>query len=117
MGHLPGLASIHLDRIVFHDLAAANKRYEAFSDKQARNRIANADKVTTKDVFYFLQNGRDLETGEAFTLPELVSESSLLILGGMHYFFFFLASLLIFIHFQCLWCYSLEFTEVLVKNG
>lgn len=85
MGHMQGLASLHLDKIIFRDLAAANKRYEAFSDKQALERIANADKVTTRDVFYFLQKGRDPETGEAFTLPELVSESSLLILGGMHH--------------------------------
>lgn len=81
---MQGLASLHLDSIVFRDLATANKRYEEFSRKQASERIANADKVTTKDVFYFLQKGRDPETGEIFTLPELISESSLLILGGMH---------------------------------
>lgn len=82
---MQGLASLHLDKIIFRDLAIANDRYKAFSDKQASERIANADKVTVKDVFYFLQKGRDPETGEAFTLPELVSESSLLIVGGMHH--------------------------------
>ncbi len=85
MGHMQGLASLHLDKIIFRDLAVANNRYKAFSDKQAKERIENADKVTVKDVFYFLRNGRDSETGEAFTLPELVSESSLLIVAGMHH--------------------------------
>ena len=82
MGHMQGLASLHLDRIIFRDLAAANERYEAFSKRQASERIANENRVKTRDVFHFLQEGRDPETGEAFTLPELVSESSLLIVGG-----------------------------------
>ena len=81
---MQGLASLHLDKIIFRDLAAANKRYEAFSDKQASERIANADKIKTRDIFSFLQKGQDPETGEAFSLPELISESSLLILGGTH---------------------------------
>jgi cytochrome P450 len=81
---MQGLASLHLDDIIFRDLAKANARYEAFSKKQADHRIARGDKVTTKDVFYFLQKGRDPETGEGFTLHELVAEASLLILGGKH---------------------------------
>ena len=89
MGHMQGLASLHLDKIIFRDLAAANKRYEAFSDKQASERIANADKIKTRDVFSFLQRGQDPETGEKFSPPELISESSLLILGGTKFKFSF----------------------------
>ena len=82
MGHMQGLARLHLDKILFRDLAAANARYEAFSKMQADHRIAKGDQVTVKDVFHFLQKGKDPETGEGFTLNELVAEASLLILGG-----------------------------------
>ena len=78
---MQGLAKLQMDRIIFPHLVAANHRYEAFSASQASKRIANKDK-STRDVFYFLENGRDPETGEAFTLSELVSEASLLIVGG-----------------------------------
>lgn len=76
------IAALQLDKVLFRDLARANARYEAFSKKQADERILKGDKLDTKDVFYFLQKGTDPETGEGFTLHELVSEASLLILGG-----------------------------------
>jgi hypothetical protein len=38
--------------------------------------------VKVKDVFYFLQKGRDPETGAGFTPDALIAEASLLILGG-----------------------------------
>lgn len=79
---MQGLAALQLDKIIFRDLVKANARYEAFSKKQADERIAKGDKIDTKDVFYFLQKGKDPETGEGFTLHELVAEASLLILGG-----------------------------------
>ncbi|MCJ1261249.1 hypothetical protein MMC22_001113 [Lobaria immixta] len=82
IGHMQIIAALQLDKILFRDLARANARYEAFSKKQADERILKGDKLDTKDVFYFLQKGTDPETGEGFTLHELVSEASLLILGG-----------------------------------
>lgn len=84
MGHMQGLASLHLDKTIFRSLAATNKRYEAFSGQQASKRIANSDNITTRDVFSFLEKSQDPETGEKLSLPELISESSLLILGGSH---------------------------------
>lgn len=79
---MQGIAALQLDKILFRDLARANARYEAFSKKQADERILKGDKLDTKDVFYFLRKGTDPNTGEGFTLQELVSEASLLILGG-----------------------------------
>lgn len=79
---MQGIAALQLDKILFRDLARANARYEAFSKKQADERILKGDKLDTKDVFYFLEKGTDPNTGEGFTLQELVSEASLLILGG-----------------------------------
>ena len=79
---MQGLATLQLDRILFRDLAAANARYEAFSKHQADERIAKGESLDAKDVFYFLQKGKHPETGEGFTLHELVAEASLLILGG-----------------------------------
>ncbi|KAI4163206.1 MAG: hypothetical protein LQ342_003139 [Letrouitia transgressa] len=48
----------------------------------ASPRIAKADNVESKDIFYFLQNGKNAETGERFTVPKLVSEAALLIGAG-----------------------------------
>ena len=79
---MQGLASLQLDKVLFRSLAAANARYEAFSKEQADHRIAKGDDVKVKDVFYFLQKGKDPETGQGFTMDELVAEASLLILGG-----------------------------------
>ena len=78
---MQGLASFHADNLFFRDLAAANVQYKTFSKKQADDRIAKGDKINTKDVFYFLEKSRDRETGEGFTLDELVAEAGLLILG------------------------------------
>lgn len=101
---MQGIAALQLDKILFRDLATANARYEAFSKKQADERILKGDKLETKDVFYFLQKGRDPETGEGFTLHELVSEASLLILGGkltrLHLIFFDLHLILTAIRVQ-----------------
>lgn len=82
LGHMQWLASLNLDKIFFRKLAAANDRYEAFSREMAFERMAKGDNVKVKDVFYFLQKGRDPVTGAGFTQDELIAEASLLILGG-----------------------------------
>lgn len=82
IGHMQGIAALQLDKILFRDLARANARYEAFSKKQADECILKGNKLETKDVFYFLQRGTDPDTGKGFTLHELVSEASLLIIAG-----------------------------------
>lgn len=79
---MQGIAALQLDKILFRDLARANARYEAFSKKQADECILKGNKLETKDVFYFLQRGTDPDTGKGFTLHELVSEASLLIIAG-----------------------------------
>ena len=82
MGHMQGLAHLHLDRLLFRDLADANERYQAFGRQQVASRITKGDKIETKDYFYFLETGTDPKTGEQFTLDELVSEAALLIGAG-----------------------------------
>ncbi|MCJ1364638.1 hypothetical protein MMC16_003752 [Acarospora aff. strigata] len=76
----PCAAALQLDKIILRDLVKANARYEAFSKRQADERIAKGDKVDTKDVLYFLQKAKDPYTGEGYTLHELVAEASLLVL-------------------------------------
>ena len=82
----PCAAALQLDKIILRDLVKANARYEAFSKRQADERIAKGDKVDTKDVLYFLQKAKDPYTGEGYTLHELVAEASLLVLRGKSYF-------------------------------
>lgn len=78
------LASLHLDKLLFRSLSAANNRYENFSRQMATNRICLGDNIEVKDVFHHIQKGKDPETGTGLTIDELVAEASLLILGGIH---------------------------------
>lgn len=49
----------------------------------AFERMAKWDTVKVKDAFHFLQRGRDPITESGFTPEKLVSDVSLLILGGL----------------------------------
>lgn len=79
---MPGLLKLHLDKILFRRLTDGTRQYEAFSKAQSDARIKEGTSYETRDIFASLLEFKDPETGEAFTLPELVSESSLLIVAG-----------------------------------
>ncbi|KAI9755042.1 MAG: hypothetical protein M4579_004445 [Chaenotheca gracillima] len=82
LGHMPMLLTLKLDQILFPKLVRDNKRYEAYSKGQSDRRIKQEKKTESKDVFQFLLEAKDPESGEGFSMPELVSESSLLIIAG-----------------------------------
>ncbi|KAL9046192.1 MAG: hypothetical protein Q9214_000912 [Letrouitia sp. 1 TL-2023] len=69
-------------KTLLRDLTIAQSRYEDFGQKQASIRTVKADKVESEDIIYFLKNSKDVETGECFTVPDLVSEAALLIRAG-----------------------------------
>ena len=96
---MQGLLALHLDKILFRELDKDMQRYQAFSKRQSDTRISKGDNVPIKDVFSFLIDAKDPETGKqcragygnsplksskgsGFDMPELVGEASLLITGG-----------------------------------
>ena len=63
VAHMQGLLKLHLDKILFRSLDKEMQRYLAFSKLQSDTRIKKGDKVPIKDVFSFLIEARDPETG------------------------------------------------------
>ncbi len=79
---MPALLKLKLDKILFRSLTDGTRRYEAFSKAQSDERIKQGNNCEVNDIFASLLEAKDPETGEGFSLPELVSESSLLIVAG-----------------------------------
>ena len=63
VAHMQGLLRLHLDKILFRKLDREMQRYQAFSKKQHDTRIEKGDNVPIRDVFSFLIEARDPETG------------------------------------------------------
>ncbi|CAF9939407.1 hypothetical protein IMSHALPRED_001332 [Imshaugia aleurites] len=82
VAHMQGLLALHLDKVLFRRLDKDMQRYQAFSKRQSDTRVSKGDNVPIKDVFSFLIDAKDPETGSGFEMPELVGEASLLITGG-----------------------------------
>ncbi|KIW08650.1 uncharacterized protein PV09_00605 [Verruconis gallopava] len=72
----------HLDKVLFHKIAASRAQYMAYSKQQAQERTKLGLDVDRKDFFYYLLNAKDPETGHGFTPAELWGESNLLIIAG-----------------------------------
>ncbi|KAH7125665.1 cytochrome P450 [Dendryphion nanum] len=72
----------HLDKILFHKIAAQRGQYMQYSKSQAMERTKAGLDVDRKDFFYYLLNAKDPETGKGFSMDELWGESNLLIIAG-----------------------------------
>ena len=57
------LLKLHLDKILFSKLDRDMKRYQGFSKMQSDTRISKGSNVPIKDVFSFLIDAKDPETG------------------------------------------------------
>lgn len=64
VAHMQGLLQLHLDKILFRELDKEMQKYHAFSKLQADTRISKGSNVPIRDVFSFLINARDPETGK-----------------------------------------------------
>lgn len=63
VAHMQGLLALHLDKILFRKLDKDMQRYLAFSKQQSDCRICKDD-VPLNDVFSFLIDAKDPETGK-----------------------------------------------------
>ena len=85
---MPRLVKLQIDKILFRKLTKGTRDYEKFSNIQATEREKLGVNVPTRDVFSFFLEAKDPDTGEGFTVPELISETSLLIVAGIVEFIF-----------------------------
>lgn len=63
IAHMLGLLRLHLDKILFFRLSTDMQKYQAFSKLQADTRINKGPNIPIRDVFSFLIDARDPETG------------------------------------------------------
>jgi cytochrome P450 len=81
-GTMPLVGKLHLDKLLFHRIAAGRAKYLAYSKAQLTERTKLGDDTDRRDFFYHLLKAKDPETGKGFTTPELWGESNLLIIAG-----------------------------------
>ena len=66
---MQGLLKLRLEKLLFLRLNNEMQRYQAFSRKQADTRISKGSNVPIKDVFSFLLEAKDPETGKPYKSP------------------------------------------------
>ncbi|KAI1265005.1 cytochrome P450 [Xylariaceae sp. FL1019] len=69
-----------LDRKLFRESALAGLRFVKFLRKLLGTRLAN--NTESKDIFWFLQQCRDPDTGEALSVKELSTETATFLIAG-----------------------------------
>lgn len=62
---MQSLMKLHLHKSLFSRLDKGMQRYQAFSKNQSDIRISKENNVPIKDVFSFLVDAKDPETGES----------------------------------------------------
>lgn len=60
---MQGLLKLHLDKILFFRLGRDMQKYQDFSQTQTDTRISKGSDVSIRDVFSFLVDAKDPETG------------------------------------------------------
>ena len=63
VAHMQGLLRLRLEKVLFRSLDREMQRYQAFSKKQHDTRIGKGKDISVRDVFSFLIEARDPETG------------------------------------------------------
>ena len=77
----PELAKFKMERILYPRGYILRKRFLDLTREFAESRV-RAGKNAKQDLFSFIVDAKDPETGEGFSLPELWSESKFLIVAG-----------------------------------
>lgn len=78
----PELAKFKLEKIFYPNGAKMRERFLNLTREFAESR-SKLDKDHNKDLFSFVVEAKDPETGQGFSLPELWSESKFLIVAGI----------------------------------
>jgi cytochrome P450 len=81
-GTMPIVDKLKVDKFLFPQIAQGRAKYMTYSKAQLTERTKLGEETDRRDFFYYLLKARDPETGEGFSMPELWSESNLLIIAG-----------------------------------
>ena len=79
---MPSIQKFPFHRLLFWKLIKNFAVYKKFGETAGIERMQRKPEDKSRDVYSYLMDARDPETGEGFSEPEIISESSLLILAG-----------------------------------
>ena len=79
--HYPALAKLRLERLLSQKTVLMREKYLKLMSDLVKSRL-EADKNLHNDLFSFLINAKDPETGQGFTESELWAESRFLLIAG-----------------------------------
>ncbi|MCJ1382557.1 hypothetical protein MMC17_005670 [Xylographa soralifera] len=82
VGHMPRLLELRLENLLFSRLVHGLHEYQRYSETQARECMKKDPKKNVQSVFDLLLPDPKARSEESFSISELTSESSLLILAG-----------------------------------
>ncbi len=77
----PALANLQLDKLLYRKGLQMREKYLALMSKLVKSRLS-ADKNSQNDLFSFVVDAKDPETGRGFTESELWAESRFLLIAG-----------------------------------
>lgn len=80
-GQYPALAKFKLEKLLYPKTAWMREKYLELMTDLVTARLS-ADKNSRPDLFSFLADAKDPETGQGFSEPELWSESRFLLIAG-----------------------------------
>ena len=82
VGQMPALKKLGLGRLAFRGLKSKRDAQLAFSRRQMQARNELGSDTDRRDIFYYLLQARDPETGLGYSSSELQSECTLLLGAG-----------------------------------
>lgn len=79
---MPFLLKLKLDQLFFRKLARGTRQFQALSKSISDWRVVQRNVIGPKDLFSYLLDAKDPETGRGYTEEELIAEAGILIVGG-----------------------------------
>ena len=79
---MPLLLKLKLDQVLFRKLAQDTRQFQALSKSISDWRAAQGKNTGFRDLFSYLLEAKDPETGRGYTNEELIAEAGILIVGG-----------------------------------
>lgn len=79
---MPFLLKLRLDQVLFRKLARGTRQFQALSKSISDWRVSQGKSIGLRDLFSYLLEAKDPETGRGYTEEELIAEAGILIVGG-----------------------------------
>ena len=79
---MPLILKLKLDQLLFRKLTQDTRQFQALSKSISDWRVAQGKDTGFRDLFSYLLEAKDPETGRGYTNEELIAEAGILIVGG-----------------------------------